>query len=238
MKKNKLKGKDYPPMNTLMSDYHFDPLAFSSTMNSICSSNMFPTTQAGSNNQFANSLLPTATRNPPGASTATKKSNSSLASLLAPGTNPTPANGTSQFSNNPMDAYQFDNISPTKQTKAPKTTTPKATAAKASESNRRGATATNGPKRSVFLKKIKTSILYKIIHIDSLSRTPKKNAAATANSQSTNPVFDFQSEENSKPMTYDEKRKLSIDINNLPSEKLGPVVEVCTFLFVCSISSL
>lgn len=28
-------------------------------------------------------------------------------------------------------------------------------------------------------------------------------------------------------MTYDEKRQLSIDINNLPSEKLGPVVEVC-----------
>ena len=28
-------------------------------------------------------------------------------------------------------------------------------------------------------------------------------------------------------MTYDEKRQLSIDINNLPSEKLAPVVEVC-----------
>jgi hypothetical protein len=28
-------------------------------------------------------------------------------------------------------------------------------------------------------------------------------------------------------MTYDEKRQLSVDINNLPSEKLGPVVEVC-----------
>lgn len=40
-------------------------------------------------------------------------------------------------------------------------------------------------------------------------------------------MFDLQSEENSRPMTYDEKRQLSIDINNLPSEKLGPVVEVC-----------
>ena len=29
-------------------------------------------------------------------------------------------------------------------------------------------------------------------------------------------------------MTYDEKRQLSVDINNLPSEKLGPVVEVCS----------
>lgn len=55
-------------------------------------------------------------------------------------------------------------------------------------------------------------------------RTPKKAATAAASASS---VFDFQSEENSKPMTYDEKRQLSVDINNLPSEKLGPVVEVC-----------
>lgn len=27
-------------------------------------------------------------------------------------------------------------------------------------------------------------------------------------------------------MTYEEKRKLSLDINNLPSDKLGPVVDV------------
>jgi hypothetical protein len=57
-----------------------------------------------------------------------------------------------------------------------------------------------------------------------LFRTPKKAATTPAASSS---VFDFQSEENSKPMTYDEKRQLSVDINNLPSEKLGPVVEVC-----------
>jgi len=56
-----------------------------------------------------------------------------------------------------------------------------------------------------------------------LFRTPKKAATTPAASS----VFDFQSEENSKPMTYDEKRQLSVDINNLPSEKLGPVVEVC-----------
>ena len=55
-------------------------------------------------------------------------------------------------------------------------------------------------------------------------RTPKKAAAGAASASS---VFDFQSEENSKPMTYDEKRQLSVDINDLPSEKLGPVVEVC-----------
>ena len=59
-------------------------------------------------------------------------------------------------------------------------------------------------------------------------RTPKKAPAVqpSTNAQPANSVFDFQSEENSKPMTYDEKRQLSVDINNLPSEKLGPVVEV------------
>ena len=30
-------------------------------------------------------------------------------------------------------------------------------------------------------------------------------------------------------MTYGEKRKLSLDINNLPSDKLGPVVDVSFF---------
>lgn len=68
-------------------------------------------------------------------------------------------------------------------------------------------------------------------------RTPKKAqptpapaaAASSVLSTSTPPVFDYQSEENSKPMTYDEKRQLSVDINNLPSDKLGPVVEVCVF---------
>ena len=68
-------------------------------------------------------------------------------------------------------------------------------------------------------------------------RTPKKAAAPSVPS-----VFDFQSEENSKPMTYDEKRQLSVDINNLPSEKLGPVVEVwermMTVLVDCFFHSL
>jgi hypothetical protein len=62
-----------------------------------------------------------------------------------------------------------------------------------------------------------------------MSSTPKKAppvVPASAQGQPANAMFDFQSEENSKPMTYDEKRQLSIDINNLPSEKLGPVVEV------------
>ncbi len=64
-----------------------------------------------------------------------------------------------------------------------------------------------------------------------LSRAPKKTtpAAAQSNSnvQSTISTYDIEHEDSSKPMTYDEKRQLSLDINNLPSEKLGPVVEVC-----------
>ena len=64
-----------------------------------------------------------------------------------------------------------------------------------------------------------------------LSRAPKKATAAPAQSnpsvQSTLSSYDIEHEDNSKPMTYEEKRQLSLDINNLPSEKLGPVVEVC-----------
>ncbi len=66
---------------------------------------------------------------------------------------------------------------------------------------------------------------------DILFRGPKKPPAATmqsnTNVQSTISTFDIDNEESPKPMTYEEKRQLSLDINNLPSEKLGPVVEVC-----------
>jgi hypothetical protein len=66
---------------------------------------------------------------------------------------------------------------------------------------------------------------------DILFRGPKKPPAApmqsTTTVQSTISTFDIDNEENPKPMTYEEKRQLSLDINNLPSEKLGPVVEVC-----------
>lgn len=61
-------------------------------------------------------------------------------------------------------------------------------------------------------------------------RAPKKSnpsaVQANANVQSTSSVFAIESDENPKPMTYEEKRQLSLDINNLPSEKLGPVVEI------------
>lgn len=40
------------------------------------------------------------------------------------------------------------------------------------------------------------------------------------------PMYDSEEEEECKPMTYDEKRQLSLDINKLPGEKLGRVVHI------------
>uniref|UniRef100_A0A4W3HMC7 Bromodomain testis-specific protein n=1 Tax=Callorhinchus milii TaxID=7868 RepID=A0A4W3HMC7_CALMI len=45
------------------------------------------------------------------------------------------------------------------------------------------------------------------------------------NKQQAPPVCDSE-EDNAKPMTYDEKRQLSLDINKLPGDKLGRVVHV------------
>ncbi|XP_066145851.1 bromodomain-containing protein 3-like isoform X8 [Euwallacea fornicatus] len=46
--------------------------------------------------------------------------------------------------------------------------------------------------------------------------------------QSGPPVsaFDSEDEDNAKPMSYDEKRQLSLDINKLPGDKLGRVVHI------------
>ncbi|KFD54793.1 hypothetical protein M513_04227 [Trichuris suis] len=38
--------------------------------------------------------------------------------------------------------------------------------------------------------------------------------------------FDSEDEDNAKPTTYDEKRQLSLDINKLPGDKLGRVVQI------------
>ncbi|XP_041091278.1 bromodomain-containing protein 2-like isoform X1 [Polyodon spathula] len=40
------------------------------------------------------------------------------------------------------------------------------------------------------------------------------------------PHYDSDMEEDTKPMSYDEKRQLSLDINKLPGEKLGRVVHI------------
>ncbi|KYB25061.1 bromodomain-containing protein 3 isoform X3 [Tribolium castaneum] len=45
-------------------------------------------------------------------------------------------------------------------------------------------------------------------------------------SQASNMGFDSEDEDNAKPMSYDEKRQLSLDINKLPGDKLGRVVHI------------
>lgn len=52
--------------------------------------------------------------------------------------------------------------------------------------------------------------------------TKKKNAS----SQPPPITFDSEDEDNAKPMSYDEKRQLSLDINKLPGDKLGRVVHI------------
>ncbi|XP_060088165.1 LOW QUALITY PROTEIN: bromodomain testis-specific protein [Heteronotia binoei] len=44
--------------------------------------------------------------------------------------------------------------------------------------------------------------------------------------QQDEPVYNSEDEDNAKPMNYDEKRQLSLDINKLPGEKLGRVVYI------------
>lgn len=53
-----------------------------------------------------------------------------------------------------------------------------------------------------------------------VSRTLKKAAKQVV------PVHDSEEEEEAQPMSYDEKRQLSLDINKLPGEKLGRVVHI------------
>uniref|UniRef100_A0A146LA60 Bromodomain-containing protein 2 n=1 Tax=Lygus hesperus TaxID=30085 RepID=A0A146LA60_LYGHE len=61
------------------------------------------------------------------------------------------------------------------------------------------------------------------------SKRPKPNSR-TNNSKKKNaistPAFDSEDEDNAKPMSYDEKRQLSLDINKLPGDKLGRVVHI------------
>ncbi|XP_036270533.1 bromodomain-containing protein 2 isoform X2 [Pipistrellus kuhlii] len=56
------------------------------------------------------------------------------------------------------------------------------------------------------------------------TKLPKK---ATKTAPPTLPAgYDSEEEEESRPMSYDEKRQLSLDINKLPGEKLGRVVHI------------
>ncbi|KAM6430873.1 bromodomain-containing protein 3 isoform 1-T2 [Liasis olivaceus] len=60
----------------------------------------------------------------------------------------------------------------------------------------------------------------------------KANSAVPANRQpkkagkQASATYDSEEEEEGLPMTYDEKRQLSLDINRLPGEKLGRVVHI------------
>ncbi|XP_074871285.1 bromodomain-containing protein 3 isoform X1 [Carettochelys insculpta] len=62
--------------------------------------------------------------------------------------------------------------------------------------------------------------------------TKKANSTTTASRQpkkggkQVSAPYDSEEEEEGLPMTYDEKRQLSLDINRLPGEKLGRVVHI------------
>ncbi|KAK8773820.1 hypothetical protein V5799_011648 [Amblyomma americanum] len=53
----------------------------------------------------------------------------------------------------------------------------------------------------------------------------RSNSKSSKKSKSL-PAFDSEDEDNAKPMSYDEKRQLSLDINKLPGDKLGRVVHI------------
>lgn len=55
-----------------------------------------------------------------------------------------------------------------------------------------------------------------------LPRQPKKGSKTSAGGSANGD----DGEESSLPMSYDEKRQLSLDINRLPGEKLGRVVHI------------
>ncbi|CAM4812301.1 unnamed protein product [Rotaria magnacalcarata] len=166
-------------------------------------------------------MPPTATRNSAVPTASKKKDSSAIAGLLTstPSTGYSTSsglsapNGTSQFSNTHMNQYHVSDANVSKPPQATKNVTPMTgiSAGLASrgsgKGSRAGGGAGTGPKR-----------------------TPKKPdpkaIQSTANVPSVMSTLDVENEENPKPMTYDEKRQLSLDINNLPSEKLGPVVEI------------
>lgn len=58
----------------------------------------------------------------------------------------------------------------------------------------------------------------------------KKGAGSRSNKkkqqQQQTPAFDSEDEDMARPMSYDEKRQLSLDINKLPGDKLGRVVHI------------
>jgi hypothetical protein len=145
MKRNKIKGIAMGPSPFTSSINEPNRLPhLSPTHSSLLSPNIFSAVQGTTNNP----MLPTATRNPSTVATARKKTTPSLESLLTSSATTTP-NGINQLHSTPMDAYHFGDISPTKQTKATKTTATKNNANKGLEQARRGPAAGTGVKRLV-----------------------------------------------------------------------------------------
>jgi hypothetical protein len=143
MKRNRIKGITSGPLPlTSTTNESNRSSLLSPTNSSLLSPNIFSAVQGASHNPMPQ----TATRNPSTVAMATKKATHSLASLLTSSATPTP-NGTSQFNNAALDAYNFGDISPTKQTKATKTAAAKNNITKGIEQARRGAAAGTGVKR-------------------------------------------------------------------------------------------
>ncbi|XP_029658455.1 bromodomain-containing protein 3 isoform X3 [Octopus sinensis] len=58
-------------------------------------------------------------------------------------------------------------------------------------------------------------------------RTSNRSSSSKNRSKPATPgSYDSDDDDNAKPMTYDEKRQLSLDINKLPGDKLGRVVHI------------
>lgn len=102
-----------------------------------------------------------------------------------------------------------NNVPPPTESKAPKPTKSKS-AANATTGTAAMATKTTNQKSSVSQPKRPRP---------SSNRPSKKTRIAA-------PLFDSEDEDNAKPMSYDEKRQLSLDINKLPGDKLGRVVHI------------
>ena len=56
--------------------------------------------------------------------------------------------------------------------------------------------------------------------------------------QAPYPGYHSDEEDTAKPMTYDEKRKLSLDINKLPGDKIGKVKKIVVFFFNFNFSQI
>ncbi|XP_043939266.1 bromodomain-containing protein 2 isoform X1 [Protopterus annectens] len=93
-------------------------------------------------------------------------------------------------------------------------------------------------KKKLEKHKLKIEEEEKLVKVSKSKSTQKKSSKKSSGSSSANknskksakpflpPAYDSEEEEDCRPMSYDEKRQLSLDINKLPGEKLGRVVHI------------